>query len=152
MAPGHVVVSEKKEDIQHDLDELVQQARQSDERDRQLSIREALKTYKAAVFWAMILSTSLIMEGFDLVTVSAELSPNSTRSQGFVLHTLYRSIHSMAKSNSKIDLESKTRRNLGLNQFLQAGKAVCPTHPWWVSLLGLSSIRGPKIDLAADLP
>lgn len=54
---------------QHELVELVHQAEQSDAADRQLTIRQALKQYKAATFWAMILSTSLIMEGFDLVTV-----------------------------------------------------------------------------------
>lgn len=55
---------------QHDLVDLVRQAEQSDAADRQLTIGQALKQYKAATFWAMILSTSLIMEGYDLVTVS----------------------------------------------------------------------------------
>ena len=52
-----------------ELQELVAQAQRGDEADRQLTIRQALKHYKTPVFWAMFLSTSLIMEGFDLVTV-----------------------------------------------------------------------------------
>lgn len=65
---------------EHDLDDLtmhcehasdlVRQAEESDAADRRLTVKQALKQYKTAVFWAMFLSTSLIMEGFDLVTVS----------------------------------------------------------------------------------
>src|SRR5688500_12973757 len=50
---------------------LIQQAELSDQADRQLTIRQALKKYKKAVFWAMFLSTALVMEGYDLVIVSA---------------------------------------------------------------------------------
>jgi SP family general alpha glucoside:H+ symporter-like MFS transporter len=51
--------------------ELIHHAQESDEADRLLTVREALKKYKKAVFWAMFLSTSLIMEGYDLVIVSS---------------------------------------------------------------------------------
>jgi SP family general alpha glucoside:H+ symporter-like MFS transporter len=50
--------------------ELVNQAQESDAADRLLTIRAALTKYKSAVFWAMFLSTSLVMEGYDLVIVS----------------------------------------------------------------------------------
>lgn len=50
--------------------ELIHQAQESDAADRALTIMQALKKYKKAVFWAMFLSTSLIMEGYDLVIVS----------------------------------------------------------------------------------
>jgi SP family general alpha glucoside:H+ symporter-like MFS transporter len=49
--------------------ELIHHAQAGDEADRQLTIRQALKKYKKAVFWALFLSTSLIMEGYDLVIV-----------------------------------------------------------------------------------
>jgi SP family general alpha glucoside:H+ symporter-like MFS transporter len=58
----------------HDVVELIHRARESDAADRELTIRQALGKYKRAVFWAMFLSTSLIMEGYDLVIVSAQLS------------------------------------------------------------------------------
>ena len=51
--------------------ELIHQAQESDAVDRELTIKQALKKYKKAVFWAMLLSTSLIMEGYDLVIVCA---------------------------------------------------------------------------------
>lgn len=51
--------------------QLIHHAQQSDAADRLLTIREALSKYKRAVFWAMFLSTSLIMEGYDLVIVSS---------------------------------------------------------------------------------
>lgn len=49
--------------------ELIRQAQQSDTADRQLTVLQALKKYKKGTFWAMFLSTALIMEGFDLVIV-----------------------------------------------------------------------------------
>jgi SP family general alpha glucoside:H+ symporter-like MFS transporter len=51
--------------------ELIHHAQESDAADRLLTVRQALKKYKNAVFWAMFLSTSLIMEGYDLVIVSS---------------------------------------------------------------------------------
>jgi SP family general alpha glucoside:H+ symporter-like MFS transporter len=53
-----------------DTQNLIRQAEESDAADRSLKIMEALKKYKKAVFWAMFLSTSLIMEGYDVVIVS----------------------------------------------------------------------------------
>jgi SP family general alpha glucoside:H+ symporter-like MFS transporter len=49
--------------------DLIRQAQESDEADRKLTIRQAVKKYKKAVFWALFLSTSLVMEGYDLVMV-----------------------------------------------------------------------------------
>src|SRR5258706_16061501 len=49
--------------------ELIEHAKESDAADRLLTVRQALKKYKKAVFWAMFLSTSLVMEGYDLVIV-----------------------------------------------------------------------------------
>ncbi|KAI1325758.1 putative MFS alpha-glucoside transporter [Xylariaceae sp. FL0255] len=51
--------------------DLIQHARDADESDRSLTIRQALRKYKKAVFWAMILSVSLIMEGYDLVMINS---------------------------------------------------------------------------------
>jgi len=53
-----------------DTIDLIRQAQESDAADRLLTVFQALKKYKKAVFWAMFLSTSLIMEGYDLVIVS----------------------------------------------------------------------------------
>jgi hypothetical protein len=52
-----------------DVAELIRHAQESDAADRLLTVRQALGKYKKAVFWAMLLSTSLVMEGYDLVIV-----------------------------------------------------------------------------------
>ncbi|KAF7114717.1 hypothetical protein CNMCM5793_009668 [Aspergillus hiratsukae] len=54
-----------------DAVELIRHAEESDAADRLLTIRQALSKYKKAVFWAMFLSTSLIMEGYDLVIINS---------------------------------------------------------------------------------
>ncbi|CRG86964.1 General alpha-glucoside permease [Talaromyces islandicus] len=51
--------------------DLIHHAQQSDAADRQLTVRQALKKYPKAVFWAMFLSTSLIMEGYDIVIITS---------------------------------------------------------------------------------
>ncbi|KAL1592521.1 hypothetical protein SLS59_009613 [Nothophoma quercina] len=50
-----------------DTQDLIREAEANDAADRALTVMGALKKYKKAVFWAMFLSTSLIMEGYDVV-------------------------------------------------------------------------------------
>lgn len=119
MAVDTVVLTEREvERLQlggAETQDLINQAQESDAADRLLTIRDALSKYKKAVFWAMFLSTSLIMEGYDLVIVSeldvyltrftSPLFLNSTNSKS----PTSRSPLSMAKLNSRIDLASMTR-------------------------------------------
>ncbi|OJJ42780.1 hypothetical protein ASPZODRAFT_155048 [Penicilliopsis zonata CBS 506.65] len=56
--------------------ELVRHAQESDAADRLLTVRQALSKYKKAVFWAMFLSTSLVMEGYDLVIITSFYGQN----------------------------------------------------------------------------
>ncbi|CAN8097448.1 unnamed protein product [Discula destructiva] len=76
MADKAVIVPTQSEIKVLDFDseqthDLIRQAQEADAADKQLTIAEALKKYKAACFWAMILSTSLIMEGYDLVIITS---------------------------------------------------------------------------------
>jgi hypothetical protein len=68
-----VVVSDKElSRFDHgnpDTIELIRKAQESDAADRQLTLFEALKKYKKAVFWSCALSTALVMEGYDIVIV-----------------------------------------------------------------------------------
>ncbi|KAJ4396224.1 hypothetical protein N0V93_000443 [Gnomoniopsis smithogilvyi] len=57
-------------DSEHTHD-LIRQAQEADRVDRQLTIGQAIKKYKKACFWAMILSVSLVMEGYDLVIITS---------------------------------------------------------------------------------
>ena len=52
-----------------EIQRLISLAKEGDEIDASLTIRQALKKYKTAVFWAFALSTALVMEGYDLVMV-----------------------------------------------------------------------------------
>ncbi|KAI4855759.1 sugar transporter [Aureobasidium sp. EXF-8846] len=54
-----------------DFRALVTQAQTNADFDSKLTVMEALKKHKKAVFWAMILSTSLVMEGYDLVIINS---------------------------------------------------------------------------------
>lgn len=49
--------------------ELIQNAQASDAADRKLTFSQAAKKYKKALFWSCLLSTALVMEGYDVVIV-----------------------------------------------------------------------------------
>lgn len=57
-------------------------------KDKAMGFREAVYVYRKSVFWSMLLSTALIMEGYDVVIVSeirpaqALIPPRSTASSG----------------------------------------------------------------------
>ncbi|PLB47395.1 sugar transporter [Aspergillus steynii IBT 23096] len=75
MGPERVVPTKHELDgfelTNADTEDLISRAQESDATDRQLTVLQALKKYKKAVFWAMLLSTSLIMEGYDLVIITS---------------------------------------------------------------------------------
>lgn len=52
---------------------LIRLAQQADEEDKRLSTWQALKKYKKAVFWSCLLSTALIMEGYDVYVLRLPL-------------------------------------------------------------------------------
>ena len=59
----HTVVSTGLDATDPETFELIRQAQEADAVDHSLTIKQAIRKYKKAVFWAMFLSTSLIMEG-----------------------------------------------------------------------------------------
>lgn len=107
---------------------LVTQAQTSADFDSKLTVMEALKKHKKAVFWAMILSTSLVMEGYDLVIVSF---PYLSLSTTHLLTLLSRSTRSMANHNFSEDSASKFHLGSGLSQL--HGSPGCPTRLLLVS-------------------
>jgi len=100
---------------------LVTQAQTSADLDSKLTVMQALKKHKKAVFWAMILSTSLVMEGYDLVIVRISGCSLST----CLLTLSHRSTRSMANHNSREDSASKS--HLGSGPFPLPGSLDCPT-------------------------
>ena len=83
--------------------DMIRQAQEADAADRRLTIREALRKYPKAVFWSMILSTSLIMEGYDVVVVSIVMFKRTLQSLSCT-----RSLPSTDKPSSAGSLVSTT--------------------------------------------
>jgi SP family general alpha glucoside:H+ symporter-like MFS transporter len=54
-----------------DAAQMLAAAEEADRVDHELGIRQALRKYKVAVFWAMFLSCALIMEGYDVVVIGS---------------------------------------------------------------------------------
>ncbi|KAJ7046038.1 maltose permease [Mycena alexandri] len=52
-------------------DEVTHDAAKADEAEHNMSIREALRIHKKAVFWSVVLSAALIMEGYDVVVIGS---------------------------------------------------------------------------------
>lgn len=52
-------------------EQMLAAAQEADRVDHELTIRQALRKYKVAVFWAMLLSCALIMEGYDVVVIGS---------------------------------------------------------------------------------
>lgn len=50
--------------------DLIQKAQAADAADHELTFWNAVKKYRKAVAWSCILSTALVMEGYDVVIVS----------------------------------------------------------------------------------
>ncbi|KAF7313085.1 Maltose permease [Mycena kentingensis (nom. inval.)] len=52
-------------------DEVVKNAAESDAKEHSQTIREAFRIHKRAVFWSVVLSAALIMEGYDVVVIAS---------------------------------------------------------------------------------
>lgn len=55
----------------HDADQLADEARHASSKEQQMSLWAALKLYPKAVGWSMLLSSTLIMEGYDLALLGS---------------------------------------------------------------------------------
>jgi hypothetical protein len=82
--------------------DLIQRAQESDAADRKLTLWQALKKYKKAVFWSCVLSTALVMEGYDVVIVRRRFKYFSRAKPGMLI-SLSRSTASSVKANSRSD-------------------------------------------------
>ena len=51
--------------------------------EKDMGFRETFKIYRKAMMWSMILSTALIMEGYDVVIVSDSINWSDIRSTAF---------------------------------------------------------------------
>jgi SP family general alpha glucoside:H+ symporter-like MFS transporter len=52
------------------IDNLAQDAARATQAEHSMTLREGLKLYPKAILWSMILSTALVMEGFDMIIIN----------------------------------------------------------------------------------
>lgn len=53
----------------HDADDFVARAKEATDFEQNMTVRQALKYYPWAVLWSVAVSTSIIMEGYDIVLI-----------------------------------------------------------------------------------
>ncbi|PNH27426.1 hypothetical protein VD0002_g4121 [Verticillium dahliae] len=58
-------------ELDHAPDKDISMAQQSAEDEHNLTLREAIRRYPQAVLWSVLLSASIIMEGYDIVLISS---------------------------------------------------------------------------------
>jgi SP family general alpha glucoside:H+ symporter-like MFS transporter len=62
--------NEKGEERMIDMDVLIGEAREAADKEHQMSLWEGVKLYPKAVGWSILLSTALVMEGYDVVIIA----------------------------------------------------------------------------------
>lgn len=67
--PKHNVSGAKHETSFRTNQGALQNAEISASNEKNMSLRENMRVYKKAIAWSMVLSTALIMEGYDVVIV-----------------------------------------------------------------------------------
>ena len=50
--------------------EMVEEARLATSKEHNLTVRQGIKAYKKAIGWSILLSSAVIMEGYDTILVS----------------------------------------------------------------------------------
>ncbi|MCQ5086546.1 sugar porter family MFS transporter, partial [Cutibacterium acnes] len=63
--PGSLTPNDNNEEVPDLLDEAMQDAKEADESERGMPLMTALKTYPKAAAWSLLVSTTLIQEGYD---------------------------------------------------------------------------------------
>ncbi|KAJ5382557.1 hypothetical protein N7517_000468 [Penicillium concentricum] len=67
----HVEKSDGKSPLDIDSDELVQAAKAATDKEHHMSLWEGLKLYPKAVGWSVLISTAIVMEGYDVVLLGS---------------------------------------------------------------------------------
>lgn len=70
--PSSGVLRADNAKLAHEIDnyaEVIHDAEKADYAEHNMSIRDAFRIHKKAVFWSVFLSAALIMEGYDVVVV-----------------------------------------------------------------------------------
>ncbi|KAJ7585660.1 maltose permease [Mycena floridula] len=72
--PSSGVVRSDNQRLAHDItnyNQVVHDAAAADKAEHNMSVKEAFRIHKKAVFWSVVLSAALIMEGYDVVVIAS---------------------------------------------------------------------------------
>lgn len=69
---------EKHLDKHHVTEEITGDARQAITKEHELSLGQGLKAYRKAIMWSILLSSAVIMEGYDTILVCIHPYSNTT--------------------------------------------------------------------------
>nr|OQO07282.1 hypothetical protein B0A51_16599 [Rachicladosporium sp. CCFEE 5018] len=64
-------------DLQTDTKQHIEDAAIATDKEHQLTLREALKAYPKAIAWSVLLSTAVVMEGYDTILIGSFLASPS---------------------------------------------------------------------------
>ncbi|KAK6441829.1 hypothetical protein LTR95_001938 [Oleoguttula sp. CCFEE 5521] len=64
-------------DLQTDTKQHIEDAAIATDKEHQLTLREALKAYPKAISWSVLLSTAVVMEGYDTILIGSFLASPS---------------------------------------------------------------------------
>ncbi|KAF5388947.1 hypothetical protein D9757_005152 [Collybiopsis confluens] len=81
--PTDVLVADNDEILRNLNANTISDAAKADELEHKMTVREAFRSHKKAIFWSMALSGALIMEGYDVVVIGSFYGqPNFTKRFG----------------------------------------------------------------------
>lgn len=81
MAVQHGELAPVKSTEDHDeishikaLDQVIQSAKAGAEKEQKMTLLQGIKLYPKAIFWSLLISTCILMEGFDMALVNTMCS------------------------------------------------------------------------------
>ncbi|KAJ9615775.1 hypothetical protein H2200_001852 [Cladophialophora chaetospira] len=137
-----------------DVITLIQQAQESDAADRKLSIPEAAKKYKKAVFWSCLHSTALILEGYDVVVINGFFGQSQFKERFGTLNpkTGEKAITAPWQSGLANSALVGELAGLVINSFAQDRFGCRPTYMFfmaWMSIVIFIAVFAPSISVLA---
>ncbi|KAJ7640618.1 hypothetical protein B0H17DRAFT_960279, partial [Mycena rosella] len=123
---------------------VTRDAAQADYAERNMSVREAFRIHKKAVFWSVVLSAALIMEGYDVVVITSFYGQPAFLRRFGVLNPASGKIVIPAPWQSGLVNGSSAGGIIGLMINGWASERFGPRRTYIISMLGMIiSIFGP---------
>lgn len=63
------------------MDQVIQNARTATEKEHKMTLLQGIKLYPKAIAWSMLISTCIVMEGYDVCLINNFCTSNATLSR-----------------------------------------------------------------------